>query len=61
MVLAAIHRIREAAHRAGIKAGIHCLSPSYARSMIDEGFELVTVGSDLRIYITALNDHGGPR
>ena len=56
VVLAAIHRIRKAAHRAGIKAGIHCLSPSYARSMIDEGFDLVTVGSDLRIYITALND-----
>ena len=55
-VLAAIHRIREAAHRAGIKAGIHCLSPSYARSMIDAGFDLVTVGSDIRIYVAALND-----
>ena len=55
-VLAAIHRIREAAHEAGIKAGIHCLSPAYARSMIDAGFDLVTVGSDLRIYVAALND-----
>ena len=56
VVLAAIRRIREAAHRSGIKAGIHCLSPSYARTMIDEGFDLVTVGSDLRIYVAALND-----
>ncbi len=56
VVLAAIRRIREAAHRAGIRAGIHCLSPSYARSMIEEGFDLVTVGSDLRIYVAALND-----
>ncbi len=55
-VLAAIHRIREAAHRAGIKAGIHCLSPSYARTMIDAGFDLVTVGSDIRIYVAALHD-----
>ena len=55
-VLAAIARIREAAHRAGIRAGIHCLSPAYAKSMIDVGFDLVTVGSDLRIYVAALND-----
>ena len=56
VVLAAIERIREAAHRAGIKAGIHCLSPSYAKSMVDAGFDLVTVGSDLRIYVAALSD-----
>ena len=55
-VVAAIHRIRSAAHRAGIKAGIHCLSPSYARSMIDAGFDLVTLGSDLRIYVAALEE-----
>ena len=55
-VLAAIGRICEAAHRAGIKAGIHCLSPAYAKTMIEAGFDLVTVGSDFRIYATALND-----
>ena len=55
-VLAAIERIRESAHRAGIRAGIHCLSPSYAKSMIDAGFDLVTVGSDLRIYVAALDE-----
>ena len=55
IVLSAIERIRESAHRAGIKAGIHCLSPAYAKSMIDGGFDLVTVGSDLRIYLAALD------
>ena len=55
-VLAAIDRIREAAHRAGIKAGIHCLSPAYAKTMIEAGFDLVTVGSDFRIYAAALDD-----
>ena len=55
-VLAAIGRICEAAHHAGIKAGIHCLSPAYAKTMIEAGFDLVTVGSDFRIYATALND-----
>ena len=55
-MLAAIHRIREAAHHAGIKAGIHCLSPHYARAMIEAGFDLVTVGSDLRLYVAALNE-----
>ena len=55
-VLAAIERIRESAHRAGIRAGIHCLSPAYAKSMIDAGFDLVTVGSDLRIYVAALDE-----
>ena len=53
---AAVERIREAAHRAGIKAGIHCLAPSYAKSMIEAGFDLVTVGSDLRIYTAALDN-----
>ena len=55
-VLDAIERIRESAHRAGIRAGIHCLSPAYAKSMIDAGFDLVTVGSDLRIYVAALDE-----
>ena len=55
-VLAAIERIRESAHRAGIRAGIHCLSPAYAKSMVDAGFDLVTVGSDLRIYVAALDE-----
>ena len=48
-VLEAIERIRTAAKNAGIRAGIHCLEPAYARRMIEQGFDLVTIGSDIRI------------
>ena len=50
----AIKRILDAAKSAGIRAGIHCLAPSYARSMRDLGFDLVTLGSDVRALHTAL-------
>jgi 4-hydroxy-2-oxoheptanedioate aldolase len=53
-VLDAVASIREAAHVAGIKAGIHCLAPAYAKNMLAQGFDLVTVGSDVRIYAGAL-------
>ena len=49
----AIQRILETAKTAGIRAGIHCLSPAYAREMISMGFDLVTVGSDIRILTSA--------
>ena len=48
-VVDAIARILEAAKKAGIKAGIHCLAPTYAREMLDLGFDLVTVGMDIRL------------
>jgi 4-hydroxy-2-oxoheptanedioate aldolase len=53
-VVEQITRIRETAHAAGIKAGIHCLSPSYTRKMIDQGFDMVTLGSDLRFLVAGL-------
>ena len=52
-VVSAIQRILETAKAAGIRAGIHCLSPVYAREMIAMGFDLVTVGSDVRILTSA--------
>ena len=55
-VVAAIEQILAAAHEAGIKAGIHCLAPSYARRMRELGFDLVTLGSDARLLSAALND-----
>ncbi len=55
-VLDAIAHIRETAHAAGIKACIHCVAPEYARNMIAQGFDLVTVGSDVRLYAAALSD-----
>ena len=48
-VLEAIEAIRKAAKDAGISVGIHCLEPSYAQRMIDQGFDMVTIGSDIRL------------
>ena len=47
-MLAHIARIRQAAHGAGIKACIHCASPTYAAGKVKEGFDRVTIGSDAR-------------
>jgi 4-hydroxy-2-oxoheptanedioate aldolase len=55
-VLDAIKTILAAAHSAGVKAGIHCLTPRYARSMIELGFDLVTMGSEMRALSAALTD-----
>ena len=54
-VVDAIKRILDAAKQAGVKAGIHCLSPTYAKQMIGLGFDLVTLGSDVRIFAAALS------
>jgi len=43
-----IEAIRDAAHNANIKAGIHCVSPSYAKRMLGSGFDFVTAGADVR-------------
>jgi len=48
-VVDAIETIRKAAKNAGISAGIHCLEPAYAQRMINQGFDLVTIGSDIRL------------
>ena len=53
-VVAAIDRILAASKSAGIRCGIHCLAPSYAKQMHEKGFDLVTVGgSDVRLYAAA--------
>jgi 4-hydroxy-2-oxoheptanedioate aldolase len=53
-VLAAIDRIRDAAKAAGIKAGMHCMMPQYARDMAARGFDFVTLGNDARMLTTEL-------
>jgi 4-hydroxy-2-oxoheptanedioate aldolase len=56
-VVAAIDTILGAAKKAGLRAGIHCISTDYAKQMIAKGFDLVTVGgSDIRIYAAALSE-----
>jgi 4-hydroxy-2-oxoheptanedioate aldolase len=48
-----IARIREAAHRAGKVAGVHATRTDYAARMRDDGFDIVTPTSDLRLLAAA--------
>ena len=35
-------------------AGIHCLTPEYASRMLADGFDIVTLGSDVRFLAGAV-------
>lgn len=50
--LAAFDRIITACRAAGIRAGVHTSSVAYAQQMIGRGFDLVTVGADMRWLMT---------
>jgi 4-hydroxy-2-oxoheptanedioate aldolase len=52
--MAAIERILAAAKAAGIKAGMHCMMPDYAKAMAAKGFDFVTLGNDVRMLTTEL-------
>ncbi len=52
-VVDAIKRILDATKTAGIRAGIHCLTPAYAKKMVALGFDLVTLASDVRLFVSA--------
>jgi 4-hydroxy-2-oxoheptanedioate aldolase len=45
----AIKRILQACRARRIPAGIHCLTTEYAQKMVDLGFQLVTLATDLRM------------
>ena len=47
-LLAAFDQIMAACRKAGIKVGVHTNSVGYSQQMIERGFDLVTVGSDVR-------------
>ena len=49
----AIRTILSSAHRAGIRAALHCGSASYAAKAIRWGFDLVTVSNDVRLLSAA--------
>jgi 4-hydroxy-2-oxoheptanedioate aldolase len=53
-VMAAVDRILAAARAAGIKAGMHCMMPDYARQMAARGFDFVTLGNDVRMLTAEL-------
>ncbi|MDT6942418.1 aldolase/citrate lyase family protein [Brucella pseudogrignonensis] len=44
-----IKRILSAAHGAGIKAALHCGTPTYAAKAAEWGFDMVTVSNDVRL------------
>ena len=48
-----IERILAAAKAQGVMPGIHCGSAAYAKRMIDLGFQLVTLLSELRLLAAA--------
>ena len=48
-MIEAIKTVLETAHRAGIRAGLHCGSPAYAAKAIGWGFDLVTMSNDVRL------------
>jgi 4-hydroxy-2-oxoheptanedioate aldolase len=55
-VIDAIERIRSVSRAAGKFAAIHCGSGKAAATMLAQGFDLATVSTDIRIFISALRD-----
>ena len=53
VVVKQITYIRETCKKRGVKVGIHCGSWEYAKKMVKEGFDLVTLSVDYRILAVA--------
>ena len=53
--VATVHRIRETCASYGVIAGMHCYDGESARRAIEQGFGMVTVAVDLRLFRQALN------
>jgi 4-hydroxy-2-oxoheptanedioate aldolase len=47
-MMAALKNVLDGCKRHGVKPGIHCGAPAYAKKMIEMGFMFVTVGGDTR-------------
>jgi 4-hydroxy-2-oxoheptanedioate aldolase len=62
-LLAAFDRILAACKTAGVRTGVHTTSVAYSQQMIARGFDLVTVGADMRYLMSgrreakAMRDH----
>jgi len=52
-LLAAFGRIVAACKAAGVRVGVHTTSVAYAQQMLARGFDLVTVGADMRYLMSA--------
>ena len=53
----AIKRIETACINNNIKVGIHCLSPSYLKDKLSNGYNLATLASDVRIYSAGITEN----
>ena len=52
----AIKKIESACKDNNIKVGIHCLSPSYLKDKLSNGYDLATLASDVRIYAEGISN-----
>jgi hypothetical protein len=52
--IAACDRIRDAAHKAGIKCVMHCASAAFAAGAVKRGFDMVMLTSDLASMIAGV-------
>jgi 4-hydroxy-2-oxoheptanedioate aldolase len=52
--VATCDRIRDAAHKHGIKAAMHCASAAFAAGAVKRGFDLVMLTSDLASMVTGV-------
>jgi 4-hydroxy-2-oxoheptanedioate aldolase len=48
-------RVLQACKKIGVAAGIHCYSPEEARARIEEGWQFLAIGSELRMMMDAAN------
>ena len=55
-LMAAFDQILAACRSAGIRAGVHTGSAAYSKAMIERGFDLVTVGVDMRYLLGGRRD-----
>ncbi len=53
VLVGAIDAILESARKGGLHAGMHNMTPAYARRMAAKGFSMVTIGSDWRLMAAA--------
>jgi 4-hydroxy-2-oxoheptanedioate aldolase len=55
-VIKAIEHILDRAQKENIVAGIHTASPANAKKMIQQGFQFVTVSTDVRLLIAKVSE-----
>jgi 4-hydroxy-2-oxoheptanedioate aldolase len=55
-IVEAIEHIVAQARKKKVVAGIHTASPAYAQKMIQDGFQFVTVSSDIRLLVAKVSE-----